>query len=97
MEYLRSAIASIKQNKGRTLLTMLGIIIGIASVITILSIGNGMKAYVNSSLDDMAGGGITINIDPKKTDRYLEADQLLRIKEAVPDVLYSLYAPPFVN
>ena len=66
---------------------MLGIIIGIASVITILSIGNGMKAYVNSSLDDMAGGGITINIDPKKTDRYLEVDQLLRIKEAVPDVL----------
>lgn len=87
MEYLKSALSSIKQNKGRTVLTMLGIIIGIASVITILSIGNGMKSYVNSSLDDMAGGGITINIDAKKTDRYLEPDELLRIKEAVPEVL----------
>ncbi|WP_029320863.1 ABC transporter permease [Butyrivibrio sp. AE3004] len=87
MEYLKSAISSIKQNKGRTFLTMLGIIIGIASVITILSIGNGMKGYVNSSLDDMSAGGITINIDAKKTDRYLESGDLQKIKEAVPEVL----------
>ena len=87
MEYLKSALSSIKQNKGRTLLTMLGIIIGIASVITILAIGNGMKAYVNSSLDDLSGGGITIAIDAKKTDRYLEPNELLQIKEAVPEVL----------
>ncbi len=87
MEYLKSAIISIKHNKGRTLLTMLGIIIGIASVITILSIGNGMKVYVNSSLDEIAGGGITIAIDPKKTDKYLESDDLGRIKEAIPEVL----------
>ena len=86
MEYLKSAIISIKHNKGRTILTMLGIIIGIASVITILAIGDGMKAYVNSSLDEMAGGGITIVIDPKKTDKYLESDELLMIKEAVPEV-----------
>ena len=87
MEYLKSALASIKQNKGRTFLTMLGIIIGIASVITILSIGNGMKTYVNSSLDELAGGGITIVIDAKKTDRYLVADDLLKIKDAIPEVL----------
>ncbi len=87
MEYIISAFSSIKQNKGRTLLTMLGIIIGIASVITILSIGNGMKAYVNSSLDDMSAGGVTINIDPKKTDRYLTMENIQTIKDAVPDIL----------
>ena len=86
MEYLKSAIISIKHNKGRTVLTMLGIIIGIASVITILSIGDGMKAYVNSSLDELAGGGITIVVDPKKTDKYLESDELLRIREVIPEV-----------
>ena len=36
-EYLRMAIDSIRSNKMRALLTMLGIIIGIASVITIIA------------------------------------------------------------
>ena len=47
-EYLKSAIASIKNNKGRSLLTMLGIIIGIAAVLTVLVIGDGLKAEANS-------------------------------------------------
>ncbi len=87
MEYLKSAISSIKQNKGRTFLTMLGIIIGIASVITILSIGNGMKSYVNTSLDEISSGGVTINLDPKKTDRYLNIDDLEKIRDVVPEML----------
>ena len=66
MEYLKSALANIKQNKGRSFLTMLGIIIGIASVIAILSIGNGMKAYVNSSLDEMSNGAVTIRLMQRK-------------------------------
>ncbi|WP_026493454.1 ABC transporter permease [Butyrivibrio sp. XPD2002] len=87
MEYIKSAFSSIKQNKGRTLLTMLGIIIGISSVITILSIGDGMKHYVNSSLDEISQSGVVINIDPKKTDRYLNPEDLQKIKEAIPEVL----------
>ncbi len=86
MEYFKSALSSIKQNKGRSLLTMLGIIIGIASVITILAIGNGMKSYVNSSLDELSSGSVTINIDPKKTDKYITIDQLKQIEEAVPEI-----------
>lgn len=86
MEYIKSAFSSIKQNKGRTFLTMLGIFIGISSVITILSIGNGMKVFVNSSLDEISSGGVTINLDPKKTDRYLEPEDLERIKDAVPEM-----------
>lgn len=96
MEYLKSALANIKQNKGRSFLTMLGIIIGIASVISILSIGNGMKSYVNTSLDEMSNGAVTIQIDPKKTDRYLTADDLEVIEDAIPDIYgatpsYSAY------
>ncbi len=86
MEYLKSALANIKQNKGRSFLTMLGIIIGIASVITILSIGNGMKSYVNTSLDEMSNGAVTIEIDAKKTDRYLTADDLKVIEDAIPEI-----------
>lgn len=40
LEYIKMALENIKANKGRSILTMLGIIIGISSVIMILSIGN---------------------------------------------------------
>ena len=38
-EYIKSALASIRNNKGRSFLTMLGIIIGISAVLTVLIIG----------------------------------------------------------
>ena len=71
-------------NKGRTVLTMLGIIIGISSVIAILSVGNGLKSDLTSSLDDMVSGAVTINLDPKKTDKYLTATDLKVIEDAIP-------------
>ena len=37
-EYIKMAVQKIRANKGRSFLTMLGIIIGIASVIAIVSI-----------------------------------------------------------
>ena len=39
IEYIKMAIHNIMANKGRSLLTMLGIIIGIASVIMIMAVG----------------------------------------------------------
>ena len=71
-------------NKGRTMLTMLGIIIGISSVIAILSVGNGLKFSMTQSLDSMANGAVTINIDQKKTSRSLTNAQLKEITDAVP-------------
>ena len=58
-EYIKIALMNIKSNKGRSILTMLGIIIGIASVILIISIGNGMRSEINNELESMAGGGRT--------------------------------------
>lgn len=55
-EYIKIAVMNLKSNKGRSILTMLGIIIGISSVIMIISIGNGVTAQVNGELNDMAGG-----------------------------------------
>ncbi|MCM1113481.1 MAG: ABC transporter permease [Muribaculum sp.] len=59
-EYIKIALLNIKSNKGRSILTMLGIIIGISSVIMIISIGNGVKSGINSELNAMAGGQIYI-------------------------------------
>ena len=47
---LRSAVQSLRQNSRRTLLTMFGIIIGIASVICIISIGKGFQRETVSTL-----------------------------------------------
>ena len=85
MEYIRNAFASIIENKGRSFLTMLGIIIGISSVITILAIGNGMKQSVGGELNDMQAGGITIQINAKKTDKYLTGAQVRMIGDEVPE------------
>lgn len=59
-EYIKIALMNIRSNKGRSFLTMLGIIIGISSVIMIISIGNGVKGGINNELNSMAGGQLYI-------------------------------------
>lgn len=59
-EYIKIALMNIKSNKGRSVLTMLGIIIGIASVIMIISIGDGMRGSINEELENMGGGLIAL-------------------------------------
>lgn len=74
-EYIKIALMNIKSNKGRSVLTMLGIIIGISSVIMVISIGNGVKSQINGELNDMAGGMIELYVDNsnnKDNSDYLE-------------------------
>ena len=47
-EYIKMAVHNIMANKGRSFLTMLGIIIGIASVIAIVSVGEGTKNQMSA-------------------------------------------------
>lgn len=63
LEYIKIALMNIRSNKGRSFLTMLGIIIGISSVIMIISIGNGVKGGINNELNAMAGGQIYVYSD----------------------------------
>lgn len=87
-EYIKIALMNIRSNKGRSLLTMLGIIIGISSVIMIISIGNGVRNAVNDELENMYGGKITIytNSGVEGNDvRFTENDFKL-VKEKVAHV-----------
>jgi putative ABC transport system permease protein len=59
-EYVKMAVDNIRSNKGRSFLTMLGIIIGIASVITVVSVGMGVKKNVQDETS-AAPKAITIN------------------------------------
>ena len=66
-ENIMLAISGLKSNKMRAILTMLGIIIGIASVIGIVSVGNSMTASVSSSMSEMGSTNITVNVQEKST------------------------------
>ena len=77
-EYIKMAVHNIMANKGRSFLTMLGIIIGIASVIAIVSVGEGTKNQMNSEIDDIGGGQIAISVsDEAQTDEeWITADDV---------------------
>jgi putative ABC transport system permease protein len=63
IEYIKIALMNIKTNKGRSILTMLGIIIGISSVILIVSAGNGIKSGISGQLDELVGGYVELYSD----------------------------------
>lgn len=68
------AFASLFANKLRALLTMLGIIIGIASVIAIMSVGNSISTSVTSSMEDMGVNNITLGVSQKSTEDTVTSD-----------------------
>ncbi len=74
-EYIKIALMNIKTNKGRSVLTMLGIIIGISSVIMVISIGNGVRGQVNSELEGIGGGQIAFYVDSTRKDTTVTFDQ----------------------
>lgn len=60
IEQIRSAFSNVFSNKMRTFLTMLGIIIGISSVIMITSVGVGIKTMMDSEFDKLGSNLIVI-------------------------------------
>jgi len=67
LNLIKIAFKAIVLNKMRTLLTMLGIIIGVASVIAMLAIGEGSKESIRSTISNMGSNMITIQ--PGADDR----------------------------
>ena len=88
LEYIKMALENIRANKGRSILTMLGIIIGISSVIMIISIGNGFQDQINDQLNSMAGGQVAIYVsdDGKGDEYYITDDDMEAIREKVSNV-----------
>lgn len=59
-ESFRFAWRGVSANKARSLLTMLGVLIGVASVIALVAVGNGAKASVTNSLNSLGSNTLTI-------------------------------------
>ena len=88
MEYVKMAIQNILANKGRSFLTMLGIIIGIASVIMIMAVGDGTTKQMNADLDDLGGGLVYMFVsnDAMAANEWITVDDMKAIKEKVDGV-----------
>lgn len=71
-ELFRIALSAIWSNKMRSLLTMLGIIIGISSVVTIVSIGDGTKASMNDQLSNLSGNNFQVYMNYRLDSEVFE-------------------------
>ncbi|MCP1102453.1 putative ABC transport system permease protein [Aequitasia blattaphilus] len=79
IEYIKMAIYNILSNKGRSFLTMLGIIIGISSVITVVSIGSGVKEEMLESTEEKSVA-IAVNGDETINTQIITQDDLVALK-----------------
>ena len=87
LEYLESALKNILGNKLRTGLTMLGIVIGIASVIAVVTLGNGMSDYISNEINSIGGNVAQIMVDERLTDRGVTQADLEAIEDEYPSIL----------
>lgn len=65
LENILLAFAGLKANKMRAALTMLGIIIGISSVIAITIVGDAVNHSAMTSMEDMGAGNISVSVQQK--------------------------------
>ncbi len=88
IENIKLALASLKANKMRALLTMLGIIIGISSVIMINTMGSIMENSVNDIFDSQGGAslvGFQITMKPDAVRDYYTYEDLM-----TEDMIYNV-------
>ncbi len=69
-ESLLTALDSLTTNKMRAMLTMLGVIIGVAAVIALLSIGNGLSASIESEIQAIGSNLISVMADTDNSGGY---------------------------
>ena len=80
-EYVKMAFSNIRHNKVRSFLTMLGIIIGISSVILIMGIGNGAKNVITSEMADIGEGQISVYSNDYTGTYVITNDDIEKIKK----------------
>lgn len=85
LEYIKMALKNITANKGRSFLTMLGIIIGIASVIMVMAVGNGTANAMNAEVQDLGTGQIYVycSDDAQTAEAWITPEDIEAVKDKV--------------
>ena len=90
IESFSSALYSVKSNKMRSFLTMLGIIIGISSVITIVSIGEGGKNAIIGEFEEIGKNTVNVQVNSRsldvKSSDYFTLKDMEMLKSMLPEI-----------
>jgi putative ABC transport system permease protein len=86
-EAFKLALDSLWSNKMRSILTLLGVIIGVASVIMVVTLTNGAKQFVTSKVNTYGAAVITIS---KMPNTFITIDEYLEFQKRK-DVTYDDY------
>lgn len=102
LENFKMALSSIKANKMRAFLTMLGIIIGISSVITITSVGSSVQSSMNGFLSSFGKNRlfVYINFDENETydeSKFFTLDDVDYLKEKLGNSLEYIAASNYFS
>jgi len=89
LETIRTALESMASNMLRTLLTMLGVIIGVASVVTLMALGMGVQTSVSSQITRIGTNLLTVSADNRTSGARLTEDDVRALSNRmnVPDVV----------
>jgi len=82
LETLRVALTSIRGNLFRAALTMLGVIIGVAAVITMLALGTGAQRAVEEQLEALGANVITVTTGMRFAQGVAREQQVLTTDDA---------------
>ncbi|MDR0569673.1 MAG: ABC transporter permease [Clostridiales Family XIII bacterium] len=89
---LLMALKSMKTSKMRSFLTMLGIVIGVASVIILISIMNGLSDQITSNLKNAGTDNITVNVFGRGGNRSFQYDDMERVVAENP-TFFTSFSP----
>ena len=84
------ALKNIWSNKMRTILTMLGIIIGVTAVIVIVGLGNGMTQQVRESFSSMGINSMSVSIWGRGSSRTATVDYMYQVVDDNPQYLSDI-------
>ena len=84
------ALKSLAGSKLRAFLTMLGIIIGVGSVIILVSLMQGMTGEVTSMFEDMGTNMLTVNVTGRGSSRTADVDDMYDLYEENTDVFMGM-------
>ena len=84
------ALKSLAGSKLRAFLTMLGIIIGVGSVIILVSLMQGMTGEVTSMFEDMGTNMLTVSITGRGSSRTVDVDDMYALYEENTDTFMGM-------
>ncbi|MDY5168983.1 ABC transporter permease [Dielma fastidiosa] len=84
----KMAVKSIKGNRFRSFLTMLGIIIGVASVIVLVALINGFSSDMSESFSTLGTELITVNITGRSADNQVAVDEMIEVLDSSENLAY---------